>query len=543
MPLRPPRRLSSALAAGTLALIASLSAGPVLAAETDFPAGDEGYHTYAEMEAVLDAAVTAHPTIVRKFSIGQSYEGRTIWAAKISDNVGTDESEPEVLYDGLHHAREHMSAEMTIFMLGLLTENYGDPSALGERVTRIVNSREIWIVFMVNPDGGEYDIQGGTYQSWRKNRQPTPGSTEIGTDPNRNYDYRWGIAGSSGDPASWKYRGPAAFSTPEARNMADFIDSRVVDGRQQIRTGITFHTAGRLVMWPYGYTYTNVPADMSQVDHDALVAMGTRMASSNGYAPVQASDLYPTSGTSRDWAYGTHRIFSYTFEVTSGSSRGYPGDEQIAVETSMNQDAILYLAEQADCPYRELGPAFQQDLCGPLYDDLEIHRGWTVNPAGSDTATSGRWERGNPQGTASDGAKQLDATTSGRAALVTGRLAGASAGVNDVDGGRTSIRSAPIQLPTGADLTLRLRYTIAHSTKSSTDDFLRVRVIGPAGWSTLFDVRGAPVDRDGAWTDGTVDLSAFAGQSIRLQLEAADFGGASLFEAAVDDIRITRETP
>ena len=55
-----------------------------------------------------------HPTIVRKFSIGKSYQGRDIWAAKISDNVATDENEPEVLFDALHHAREHLTVEQAL---------------------------------------------------------------------------------------------------------------------------------------------------------------------------------------------------------------------------------------------------------------------------------------------------------------------------------------------------------------------------------------------------------------------------------------------
>ena len=82
--------------------------------------------------------------------------------------------------------------------------------------------------------------------------------------------------------------------------MRDFLASRVVDGRQQIGTAITFHEYGRLVMWPYGYTYTNVPSDMTTDHHDALVLIGKKMAASNGYKPEQASDLYITSGTTRD---------------------------------------------------------------------------------------------------------------------------------------------------------------------------------------------------------------------------------------------------
>ena len=77
-------------------------------------------------------------------------------------------------------------------------------------------------------------------------------------------------------------------------------------------------------MWPYGYTLTDVPADMTQDDHDVFVAMGQAMAATNGYTPQQSSDLYITDGTIDDWLYGVHRIFSYTFEmypVTSGAGR------------------------------------------------------------------------------------------------------------------------------------------------------------------------------------------------------------------------------
>ena len=123
----------------------------------------------------------------------------------------------------------------------------------------------------MNPDGAQFDIKGGHFHFWRKNRQPTPGSSAIGTDLNRNYGYRWGLGGrTSKNPEAITYHGPTAFSAPETRAMRDFLASRVVGGRQQIRVAITFHEAGRLVMWPYGYTKKNVPPDMTSLDHLAL---------------------------------------------------------------------------------------------------------------------------------------------------------------------------------------------------------------------------------------------------------------------------------
>jgi hypothetical protein len=342
------RRLA-AIVATAIAVLAG--ATPAAAVEYEFPPGYLGFHTYQEMANEVAAAATAYPTIVRRFSIGRSHQGRELWAVKVSDKVATDEPEPEVLFDGLHHGNEHMSQEMTLTILRWLTSGYGTDS----RVTSLVNSREIWIVFGLNPDGATYDIGGRRWHDWRKNRQPTPGTSAIGTDVNRNYDYRWNCCGgASGNPASSLYRGPSSFSAPESRALRDLVRSRVVGGSQQIRTAISFHTTGRLILYPYGYTKVDVPTDMTAKDQRTFVAMAKAMAATNGYKPEQASDLYISSGTSRDWLYGRHRIFSFTFEL-SPNTASYPSDESIPNETGRNRDAVLYLIDLADCPYRAIG--------------------------------------------------------------------------------------------------------------------------------------------------------------------------------------------
>jgi carboxypeptidase T len=320
-----------------------------------FPGADANYHDYAEMLAELQQAALDHPSIFSLFSLGVSYQGRTIWAGKISDNVGTDEDEPEVLFTHHQHAREHLTVEMALYTLRILTDEYGtDP-----QITSLVNGREIWMVFDMNPDGGEYDIATGSYASWRKNRQPNTGSTAIGTDLNRNFDYRWGCCGgSSGTASSETYRGAAGFSAPETQVVRDFVNSRVIGGTQQIKTHIDFHTYAELVMWPYGYTLTNLPADMTQDDLDTFATMGQAMAATNGYTPQQMSDLYITDGTICDWLYGVHRIFSYTFEmypVTSAQGGFYPPDEVIPAQTTRNRAAVLYLLEHSDCVYAVIG--------------------------------------------------------------------------------------------------------------------------------------------------------------------------------------------
>ena len=83
------------------------------------------------------------------------------------------------------------------------------------------------------------------------------------------------------------------------------------------------------------------------------------------------------------------------------SNRDYPKSSFIGPETGRNREAVLYLTERAWCPLAVLGAAVRDARCGAFDDDLEVARGWQVNPDGTDTATAtaqGRWARGNPAG-------------------------------------------------------------------------------------------------------------------------------------------------
>lgn len=174
-------------------------------------------------------------------------------------------------------------------------------------------------------------------------------------------------------------------------------------------------------------------------------------------------------------------------------------------------------------------------------DAFETATGWTTNPNGTDTATTGAWERGDPEATNSSGAKQLGTTVSGTNDLVTGRLAGTGAGSFDIDGGVTSIRSPAVTLPSSGALNVSMSWYLAHGSNSSAADFFRVSVVHNGGTTALFTQAGAATNRNGAWTSGSWSISAFAGQSVRILIEAADASTASLVEAGVDDVKITRQ--
>src|SRR5215475_35788 len=176
-----------------------------------------------------------------------------------------------------------------------------------------------------------------------------------------------------------------------------------------------------------------------------------------------------------------------------------------------------------------------------FFDNFETNQGWTTNPNGTDTATTGQWERGDPEATTSGGAMQLGTTVSGVNDLVTGRLACASVGANDIDGGTTSIQSPAITLQGGTTFTMTFSYYLAHLNNSSTADFFWVSIVDGASVTTVFQELGAATQDNAAWATATVNLSQFAGRTIRILIQAADAGGASLVEAGVDDVRITRQ--
>ncbi|MFL5750778.1 MAG: M14 family metallopeptidase [Chloroflexota bacterium] len=539
---RPHLSIPHRLAASAVFACALLTVtvGPAFAG--NFPAKDSRYHNYAEMVADIKAVEAAHPSIVDVFSIGKSYQGRDLWAAKISDNVGTDEAEPEVLFDALHHAREHMTVEQGLYLLHLLADNYGRDST----ITNLVNGREVWIVFMLNPDGAEYDLTcGGShapYCAWRKNRQPNCSGCQVGTDLNRNYDYMWRCCGgSSGSTSSETYRGPKAFSAPETRAMRDFVNSRVINGIQQIRAHITFHTNGQLILWPYGHTKTDIPPDMSLDDHSAFVTMGKAMARLNGYKAEQSSDLYITDGDQIDWLYGIHKIFSYTWELYPPETSTvwgdhYPPDENIGPQTARNRGALLYFLDIAGCPYRAIGK--EKTDCGPFRDDFEIRRGWTPNPYGTDTATKGQWAPRDPEPTSSGGVgMQLGSAYSGLLAMVTGAQADGSANANDLDGGETTIRSTVVALPSPVG-SLTFRYYLAHGVNSSRADSFQVFVEAGGAKSLVYRELGNASLDAARWKRVAVPLTKWAGQTVRFVFTATDGGPDSLVEAGLDDVHV-----
>jgi hypothetical protein len=307
-----------------------------IATPTTFVLGSRGgFYTLAELEAQIDDMVADYPGLVTKTSIGNTLQGRPIWAVKISDNAATDEAEPEVSYTGMHHSREGMSMMNLIFFMRYILENY----STNTHIQDLVNSRELFFVPVSNIDGFNYNT---TLANWnagrrmrRKNMRSVPGGYDPnaaisganadgsggpGVDMNRNYATYWGTAysnsntASSGTASSDAYRGTAAFSEPETQVMRDYVNAR------NFKVALNYHCYGNWWIRPQGpdpavYGGVSLPT----ADVNVYNSIASLFAKYNCYVYGTAKQtVYDVNGYSDDWLFSdaSHsKVFAFSPEI------------------------------------------------------------------------------------------------------------------------------------------------------------------------------------------------------------------------------------
>jgi carboxypeptidase T len=296
-----------------------------------------GFYTFAEIVNELDSMYLNFPNIItEKFSIGQSVEGREIWAVKISDNPNQAEEEAQICLDALLHAREPGGMSTVMYFMYYLLENYNrDPI-----VTYLVNNREIYFLPCLNPDGYEYNRQTDSLGGgmWRKNRRDN-GNGIFGVDLNRNWDlaFHWDEEGSSSSPASETYRGDSAFSEPETCHLAQFVKSK------NISTHINYHTYSNMILYPWSYTSEQPPDSTILFEYSRDMSKRNRYDFGNGNAIG-----YFANGTECDWFYSEQpnkeKIYSFIFEVGRISDGGFwATEDRIIPLAQANVRANIYL--------------------------------------------------------------------------------------------------------------------------------------------------------------------------------------------------------
>lgn len=287
---------------------------------------------------------TTYPRICHStIALSPSVLGQPISAIKIAGGTRTDRR--GVLFIAGLHARELINPDLLIFFALQLCQAYtnnvgltfGGKSYSAATIQLIVDNLDLFLLPLTNPDGRAWVQSPTGYAMWRKNRRTNPGSSCLGVDLNRNFDFLWSSGiGTSADPCSDVYKGSSAMSEPEVRNVRTLLDAY-----PNIGYFVDVHSYSELILYPWGddenqttnpaMNFHNpayngrrgrVPDDASHVykeyipeaDQKWFIETGERMRTAiaavrgRSYTAQQSVGLYPTSATSDDYAYSRHFV-------------------------------------------------------------------------------------------------------------------------------------------------------------------------------------------------------------------------------------------
>lgn len=313
----------------------------------------------------------------------RTFEGNAITGGAIGGTASCNQAY-RVYLNGGTHARERGSPDGVLYFISDLLWadrnnvglTYGTKAYTAEDVKTAMS---VGVVFIpnVNPDGVAYDQQ--TNSCWRKNRFTKSGDAGIGVDVNRNFDFLWDFPAkfapsvasrvASTNPSAETYHGTAAFSEAESKSM-----KWVMDEFSRVRYFVDLHSYTGDVLHSWGSDenqsrFPNMNFLNSQYDGvrgitsddpgsgnaygeyvpeaEGLINVGAaeRMAkamtasTNRGYEAVPSANLYPTSGSSDDYAYSRHfanttlnLIHGYTIEFGFGNAAAncpfYPSEQQ-----------------------------------------------------------------------------------------------------------------------------------------------------------------------------------------------------------------------
>ena len=315
------------------------------------------YRTVEETYASAQAIADAFPELAEWIDVGDSWkktqnsaEGYDLMVLKLTNSV-VPGPKPKLFITSALHAREYATAELTTRFAEQMVDDYG----IDADATWLLDEHEVHLMLHANPDGRKRAEEG---LSWRKNHNedhcPNGDTGEwLGVDLNRNFDFKWGLTGSSDQACAQTFRGSATASEPETQAITAYMQGLFPDARgaeddaaaPSDTSGVflDIHSHGRLVLWPWGHTDTTAP------NGTQLQTLGRKLAFFSRHTPQQAIGLYPTSGTTEDYGYGELGVASYTFELGTSFFQDCNHFETKIV--SKNISSLRYALKVARTPY------------------------------------------------------------------------------------------------------------------------------------------------------------------------------------------------
>ena len=270
------------------------------------PTADNIFKDYQDYD-VLVAFFDRLPLLSRKKSIGSTHLGREIYAFEF----GTGKK--RIIIHGGIHAREWIAPAVVTWIAHWL--NSGNSSA-----SQLLNKYTWSIIPVLNVDG--YDYTRTNDRMWRKNRQPIPGSSCVGIDPNRNFGFEWGTGGSSNNACADDFKGYAPSVAPCTIAITEYVGSFP---KGEVIAYFDFHSYSQLWLFPFGYNCRlkipefDIVARASQIATSKIQEMErTKFVS----GPICAT-IYKASGSSTDHMYSMGVPFSFGVELRDRGHFGF----------------------------------------------------------------------------------------------------------------------------------------------------------------------------------------------------------------------------
>ena len=319
----------------------------LLAAADEFATGSMGgFFSPQEVLSFVNSLIESdsHGIISDTFHVGYSWWEQPIWMVRVSGDAADNRNLPQVFYNSLIHSREAISMMTLLYFLRFLVQNYG----VADSVTSLVDSRDLYFLPVFNPDGYEINWRtfrdSGNYGFWRKNASDNNGNGSLdvnldGVDLNRNFDFMWGYDewGSSNDERLESYRGPSAFSEPEAVAIRDYIRSNT------FVTAMNIHTYGPYLLNPFNYANLQTPDSLT------YSRLGEMMTAVNGYRYGNVTEMlnYPANGELTDWEYADttkNKVIAWALEIGTKTDNFWPPANRI---TTLAEENLALLFTQA----------------------------------------------------------------------------------------------------------------------------------------------------------------------------------------------------
>lgn len=279
----------------------------------------DAYHNWTDVHAFIDGLAEEFPSLAKTSTIGNTYEGKPQKIITMSTNPGA--GKPALWFDGGLHAREWIAVATVSYIADTLLRGYGSNT----NSTYLLDTFDVIICPILNVDGYAYTWDED--RMWRKTRSPNEHSRCDGTDPNRNWAFHWGEAGTSPQPCSDSYEGASAASEVEVQNVQSYL----VEHKDSLVGYVNFHSYSQEWMSPWGYT-DELPEDyptqnaLSKAVTESIYSVHQKEYI---YGPI-ATTIYPASGSSADFTYGVCGIvYSYGVELRDTGEFGFllPAEE------------------------------------------------------------------------------------------------------------------------------------------------------------------------------------------------------------------------